>query len=108
MKALIWILILAAIGFAVYYYFFNFTEEEQAVRALEKEFKTAVGDFIRGGRMTATTGIGTDIESAIRKVRQTRKQLTELMPTLQEDKAIEMAEKLKAEIEDFYKKNELD
>jgi hypothetical protein len=108
MKAVIWILILAAIGFAVYYYFFNFTEEEQAVRDLEKEFKTAVGDFLRGGRMSATTGMVTDIESAIRKVRQARKKLAELIPTLQEDKAIERAEKLKAEIEEFYKKNELE
>ena len=107
MKALIWIVILALLGFAAYYYFFSFTEEEKAVKALEKEFKIAVGNFIRAGRMTATTGMGTDIEGAIRKVKKARKDLAELKPTLLEEAAIERAEKLEAEIENFYKSNDL-
>ena len=47
MKTFIVILIVVIAGFLAYTYFTSATEEEQKVRALEKEFNAAVGDFLR-------------------------------------------------------------
>ncbi|MFQ6110336.1 MAG: hypothetical protein ACE5L7_12370 [Candidatus Aminicenantales bacterium] len=110
MKALIWILILALIGFAVYTLFLKpLSEEESLIKQLEKEYDTAVGQFVRAARTTAEIGMATveDADDAIRAVKKVRKKLEELKKRLNEESAIQRARKLEAKIKEFYSKNDL-
>lgn len=111
MRKLVWLLILAVAGFLVYtYYFKSATEEEQQVRALEKEFNRAVDRYITAMREVAEPGVVViaDPEFAANKVKEVRDKVTELIKTLKEQKSIQRARELETRIRDFCRKNEID
>lgn len=110
MKVLIWILILAVIGFLAYNLFFkSLSDEEKQVKELEDRFNTALSQFVRAVRTTAEIAMATtsDAEEAIRRVKQVKIDLEQLRKQLKEDASIKRAQKLEEKIKEFYKKNEL-
>ena len=72
MRAIIAILIVIVIGFLAYTYFTSVSEEEKTVKALEKEFDEAVGNFLRALRTMSGTGMDTtsDIDDAVVKIKK--------------------------------------
>lgn len=111
MKALVWIIILAVIGYFAYTQFFGpLSEEEQLVKDLDKQFNLAARQFVGAGRLSGGTGLDmtSDAEMAVNKIKKVRKELESIEDTLTEEKAIERAEKLDAKIKNFYEKNDLD
>jgi hypothetical protein len=110
MKALGIILILLIIGFLVYTQFIAVTtEEQQQVKDLRVEFDMNKRDFARAVRWAAEIGMDTteDLAFAIRKAKDIRSKLRSLMPELTEEIAIERAENLKIDIDEFFKVNDL-
>jgi hypothetical protein len=111
MRAVIVILILAVIGFLAYTYLLSpRSEEEKMVRALEDEFDTAVGNFLRAGRTMAGTGLDTtsDVDDAVRAIKKVERELKDLKNQLKEESAQNKAEKLEAKIAEFVRKNEIE
>jgi len=110
MRAIIFILILAILGFLAYTIFFSLTEEEKMVKALEGDFDKAVGNFLRAGRTMAGTGLDTtsDVDDAVRTIKKTEKDLQELMSRLTEESAKKKANELEDKIREFSKKNDID
>lgn len=111
MKALVWIIILAIIGYFAYTQFFKpLSEEEQLVKDLDKQFNLATRQFVGAGRISGGTGLDTtsDAEIAVNKIKKIRKELADMRDALTEEKAIARADKLAAKIKDFYEKNDLD
>jgi gas vesicle protein len=110
MRAVIVIVLIGVIGFFAYSYFTSLSEEEKSVKALDKEFDQAAGDFLRALRTLAGTGLDTtsDVDDAIRKIKKVKKELRTLMGTLKEDSAREMGQKLKEKIEEFERKNDIE
>ncbi|NIM91450.1 MAG: hypothetical protein GTO17_10940 [Candidatus Aminicenantes bacterium] len=110
MKAFIIILILAVVGFVAYTQFFApLSEEEKEVKELEKRFSLATRMYLGAERLAGGTGLDTtsDVEEAIRSMNKTRSELVRLQERLQEEAAIERAEKLEARMKEFYKRNEI-
>lgn len=110
MRILIWILVLAVIGFLAYNLFFkSLTDEEKQVKELETKFNTALSQFVRAVRTTAEIAMATtsDAEDAVRRVKQVKTDLEQLRKRLNEEAAIKRAQKLEEKIKEFYKKNEL-
>ncbi|MGM0466710.1 MAG: hypothetical protein ACQERH_09805, partial [Acidobacteriota bacterium] len=97
-------------GFFAYSYFTSLSQEEKSVKALDREFDQAVGDFLRAVRTTAGTGLDTtsDVDDAVRKIKKVKSELRALMGTLKEDSAREMGQKLKERIEEFERKNDIE
>jgi hypothetical protein len=110
MKKIIAFLLVVVVGFLVYTYFTSLSEEEKMVKALEKEFDQAVGDFLRAGRTMAGTGMDTtsDIDDAVVKIKKVKKELSALKGGLQEDSAKERTEKLEKRIKEFERKNDIE
>jgi hypothetical protein len=111
MRAVIIIIILAVLAFLVYSFILSpQSEEEKMVRALEDEFDTAVGNFLRAGRTMAGTGLDTtsDVDDAVRKIKKVERDLKELKNKLTEESAQKKAEKLEAKIKEFVRKNEIE
>jgi hypothetical protein len=110
MRAVIVILLIVIIGFLAYTYFTSLSQEETKVKALEKEFDQAVGDFLRAERTMAGTGLDTtsDVDDAVRKIKRVKNELGALMETLQEDSAKERGQKLAKRIEEFERKNDIE
>lgn len=110
MRAIIAILLVAVLVFLAYTYFTSLSEEEKMVKALEKEFDLAVGDFLRAGRTMAATGMDTtsDVDDAVRKIKKVKKELQALRDRLEEDAAQNRAEKLEAKIREFERKNDIE
>jgi flagellin-specific chaperone FliS len=110
MKAIIAILLVVIIGFLAYTYFTSISEEEQKVKALEKLFDQAVGDFLRALRTMSGTGLDTtsDVDDAVVKIKKVKKELKSLKSSLQESGAQERAEKLDAKIKEFERKNDIE
>ena len=110
MRAIIAILLVIAIGFLAYTYFTNLSEEEKQVKALEKEFDQAVGDFLRAIRTMSGTGMDTtsDVDDAVVKIKRVKKELSTLKDSLQENGAQDRAAKLDAKIKEFERKNDIE
>lgn len=111
MRAVIVILILVVIGFLAYTYLLApRSEEEKMVKALEDEFDTAVGNFLRAGRTMAGTGLDTtsDIHDAVKTIKKVERELKDLKNQLTEESAQNKAEKLEVRIKEFVKKNEIE
>ncbi len=110
MKALIWILILGAIGYFGYTnYLKPLTGEEQEVKLIENKFDVAVEEYLQAVRKAGGLGMDTvsDADAAIRKVRATKEALLNLKRRLKNEAAIERAKALEAKMKNFYAKNEL-
>ena len=110
MRILIWIIVLAVIGFFAYNYFHSaLSEEEKQVKELEKKFNAGVEQYVRAVRTTAEIAMATlsDSDDAVRKVKNVKKELEELKNRLKEEDALKKAEKLEERISEFYRKNEL-
>lgn len=110
MKKIIVILLVVVVGFLAYTYFTSLSDEEQKVKALEKEFDLAVGDFLRAIRTMSGTGLDTtsDVDDAVVKIKKVKKELKALKSNLQESSAQERAEKLDAKIKEFERKNDIE
>ena len=111
MRAVIIIIILAVIAFLAYTFVLApQSEEEKMVRALEDEFDTAVGNFLRAGRTMAGTGLDTtsDVDDAVRAIKRVERELKDLKNQLTEESAQNKAEKLEAKIKEFVRKNEIE
>lgn len=110
MRAVIVIILIAVVGFFAYSYFTSLSQEEKSVKALDREFDQAVGDFLRAVRTMAGTGLDTtsDVDDAVRKIKKVKSELRALMGTLKEDSAREMGQKLKERIEEFERKNDIE
>jgi hypothetical protein len=110
MKKIIAFLLVVVVGFLAYTYFTSLSEEEKMVKALEKEFDQAVGNFLRAGRTMAGTGMDTtsDVDDAVRKIKKSEKELQELVTRLTEEPAKKKAEKLEGKIKEFVKKNDIE
>ena len=110
MRVLIWILVIAVIGFLAYNYFHSaLSEEGKQVKEVEKKFNAAVEQYVRAVRTTAEIAMATlpDSDEAVRKVKNVKKELEELKKRLKEEDALKKAEKLEEKIREFYRKNEL-
>ncbi len=110
MKRLIWVVILAAVGYLAYLQFYpRLTAEEQQVRELEKAFDAAARAFVGASRQMGEPGLAAvaDPEAAVEKIKDVEKKLAELKGNLQEEKAGAKAEELEAKIKAFYQKNEI-
>ena len=110
MKKIIVILLVVVVGFFAYTYFTSLSDEEQKVKALEKEFDLAVGDFLRAIRTMSGTGMDTtsDVDDAVVKIKKVKKELKALKSSLQESSAQERAAKLDAKIKEFERKNDIE
>jgi hypothetical protein len=110
MKALIWILILGAIGYFGYTNFIRpLTDEEQEVKLIEDKFDAAVEEYLQAVRAAGGLGMDTisDVDVAIRKVRATKEALLNLKRRLKDEAAINRANALEAKMRNFYSKNDL-
>ena len=111
MKALIWIVILAAVGYVVYSYAVKpLAGELGAVRTLEKDFNRATDRYIASLRQAGEPGLAViaDPEFAERKVKEVRQRAAELLKSLQDPKAKARARLLQAKIENFCRINKID
>ena len=86
------------------------SDEELQVRALEKGYAAATSSYFRALRTMGGTGLDTtsDVESAVDEIKEIQKELGELVKTLTEEKAAAKAEELKAKIDEFYRRNEIE
>jgi hypothetical protein len=110
MKRLVWLVILAAVGYLAYLQFYpHRTAEEQQVRELEEAFDDLTRAFVGASRQMGEPGLVAiaDPEAVILKIKDVEKKLAELKGNLQEDKALAKAEELEAKIKAFYQKNEI-
>jgi hypothetical protein len=110
MKALIWILILGAIGYFGYTnYVKPLTNEEKEVQMVEKKFDAAVEEYMQAVRKAGGLGMDTvsDVDAAIRKVRATKDAILNLRRRLKDEAAIERAKVLEVKMRNFYGKNDL-
>jgi hypothetical protein len=110
MKALIWILILGAIGYFGYTrYVKPLTSEEKEVKLVEDKFDAAVEEYLQAVRRVGGLGMDTisEADAAIRKVRATKDTLLNLKRRLKDEGAIQKANDLEAKMRNFYSKNEL-
>lgn len=110
MRGVVAVLIIIVLGFLAYTYFTSVSEEEKTVKALEKEFDEAVGNFLRAIRTMSETGMDTtsDVDEAVVKIKNVKKELKALKSSLQESRAQERAEKLDAKIKEFERKNDIE
>jgi hypothetical protein len=110
MRALVWILILGAIGYFGYTnYVKPLTSEEKEVQVIEKKFDAAVEEYMQAVRTAGGLGMDTisDVDAAIRKVRFSKDALLNLKRRLKDEAAIEKAKALEARMRTFYGKNDL-
>jgi hypothetical protein len=110
-KTLVWILILAAVGYLAYSVAVKpLAGELGEVRSLEKTFSHAVDRYITAMRQAGEPGLTViaDPEFAERKVKEMRQRAAELTNSLQEPKALARARALQAKIDNFCKINQID
>ena len=111
MKTVVWILILAALGYLVYSLTLKpLTGELAEVRSLEKTFNLATDRYITSLRQAGEPGLTViaDPEFAERKVKEVRQRGAELLKSLREPKALARGQALQARIENFCKINQID
>lgn len=110
MRYLILILILVVAVYLAYHQFLTPPSAEiKKVKQLEKEYNTALSNFMRAVRTAGEIGMATvsDAQDAIRKIKKIKTDLTDLEKKLKEEAAIKRSKKLMAKIAEFYKKNDL-
>ncbi|MGB3863941.1 MAG: hypothetical protein WA915_17845 [Candidatus Aminicenantaceae bacterium] len=110
MKALIWILVLGAIGYFGYTKFVKpLTVEEKEVQMIEDKYDAGVEEFLQAVRKAGGLGMDTisDADDAIRKIRVTKEALLNLKRRLKDATAIEKANALEAKMRQFYGQNDL-
>jgi len=110
MKALVWILVLGAIGYFGYTnYIKPLTAEENEVQMVENKYNAAVEEYMQAVRYAGGLGMDTvsDVDDAIRKVRGSKAALLNLKRRLKEQAAIEKAKALEVKMRQFYNKNDL-
>jgi len=110
MKALVVLLILAAIGYFGYNHFLKpLTGEEQEVQVIKERFDGALEEYLQAVRKAGGLGMDTvgDVEDAIRKIRSAKTALLNLQRRLKEATAVEKAKALEIEMRKFYAKNDL-
>ncbi|HUU52210.1 MAG TPA: hypothetical protein VMW92_04205 [Candidatus Heimdallarchaeota archaeon] len=110
MKALIWILVLGAIGYFGYTKFVKpLTVEEKEVQMIEDKYDAGVEEFLQAVRKAGGLGMDTisHADDAIRKIRGTKEALLNLKRRLKDAAAIEKANALEAKMRQFYGKNDL-
>ena len=106
-KAFLVILLIAIAGFFIYKQIRTpATEEELAVKAVEERFTAASNKFISAAGGGLATGLD-EAESAMVEVQRARSELGRLRKTLTEDKAVVLADGLKAKIDEFCRKNDI-
>lgn len=108
-KLIIFIIILVLGYFAFDFYIKSNTPEIKIVRTLEKEFHRAVDKYITAMKQVAEPGLVviSEPERAENQIKEVRAKLQEIIVTLTEEKAIERARKLEAEIKTFCEKNQI-
>ena len=107
MKAVIGILVVAAVVYAGYTYLYvPMSDEEAMVDALSKRFDKASRELLDAERRMGSTGLDTtdDVSSAIRKVRKIATELKNLKATLKEESSKEKAKELDGKIKNFNKR----
>lgn len=110
MRKLIILIIILVLGyFAFDLYMKSNTPEIKIVRTLEKEFHRAVDKYITAMRQVAEPGLVviSEPERAENQIKEVRAKLQEIMATLTEEKAMERARKLEAEIKIFCEKHQI-
>ncbi len=110
MKKLIWIIILGLVGYFAYMQFFKPPSDEQKeVRALERRFAMAQGQYMGALRQMGSLGIDatSDADDAIGAMKKVKKELSEIKDRLTESDALERADKLEAGINEFFDKNDI-
>jgi hypothetical protein len=110
MKALVWILVLGAIGYFGYTnYIKPFTAEENEVQMVENKFNAAVEEYMQAVRRAGGLGMDTvsEADEAIGKIRGSKEALLNLKRRLKEAAAIEKANALETKMRQFYGKNDL-
>jgi hypothetical protein len=111
MKFLVWILILAALGYLVYSVTLKpISGEMRTVRSLEKEYGRAADRYIASIRQAGEPGFAViaDPDFAERKVRDVRQKVEALMKNMQDSKAYARAKTLYAKIQNFCKLNQIE
>lgn len=111
MKALVWLLILGALGYLAYTLAVKpVTGEEAAVRQLERVFNHAADRYITAIRQAGEPGLAViaDPDFAERKVKEVRQQVVDLLKSVQDPKARARALALQEKIETFCKTNAID
>jgi hypothetical protein len=110
MKALIWILILGAIGYFGYTHFVKpLTDEEREVQLIEDKYNAGVEEYMQAVRKAGGLGMDTisDVDDAIGKIRKTKEAILNLKRRLKDAAVIEKANALEAKMRQFYGKNDL-
>ena len=110
MRALLAILIVAAVAYAGYTYLYvPLSDEEAMVEALNKKFDTATRQLLNAERTMGSTGLDMtdDADSALRKVRRVDTELKNLKATLKEEGSKQKAKELEGKIKNFYQRQGL-
>jgi hypothetical protein len=106
-KAFLVILLIAIAGFFIYKQAHRpATAEELAVKGVEDRFSAASNKFISAAGGGLSAGLD-EAESAVVEVQRVRAELGRLRKTLTEDKAIALADALKAKVDEFCRKNDI-
>ncbi len=86
------------------------SDEELKVKALADGFTAASARFVRAARAMGGLGMDTtsEAEAAVVEVKKIRRELAGLMTTLTEERATGKAGELKAKIDDFCRKNDIE
>jgi len=107
MRALLAILVVAAVAYAGYTYLYvPMSDEEAMVEALNKKFDRASTDMLKAERIMGSTGMDTtdDVDSAIQKVKRIDGALKNLKATLKEEGSKKKAQELEGKIRSFYRR----
>jgi hypothetical protein len=106
-KAFLVILLIAIAAFFIYKQSHRpATEEELAVKAVDERFTAASNKFISAAGGGLAVGLD-EAETAVVEVQRARIELARLKKTLKEDKAVVLAEDLRAKIDEFCRKNDI-
>ena len=109
------LIIIAVAGFFAYNYFTTgemsltssptLSEEEKAVKSLADSFNEAQREVRQAERTGAVSGVGNlgAVEDAINEIDRIQNDLATLKSSLESDSAVEEAERLEREIEEFKK-----
>jgi hypothetical protein len=86
------------------------SDEELRIKAIGDGFTAAASDFVKASRTMGGLGLDTtsDAESAVVEIKKIRDELAGLMKALTEERAVRKAEELKAKIDDFCRKNDIE
>jgi|GEM_PF-603689 len=109
-RVLFVILLIAAAAFLIYRQANQESSDEvRMVRAIEARFEIAVVKFMGAGKISGTLAASSieETEKALAGLKRVRDEFDSLKPTLKNEKAIRLAEKLGQRIDEFFTKNEI-